>query len=64
MRGLIWRATLEKIAIYANHPLKRILPDDSWTALQIGDEDLFSLAAGLQRIVRSTTRRRRSVDRP
>jgi hypothetical protein len=48
----VTRATLEKIAVYANHPLKRILPDDTWAALQIGDEDLISLAAGLQNIAR------------
>jgi len=44
----VTRVTLENIAVYANHPLKRILPDDTWSALQIGDADLISLAAGLQ----------------
>lgn len=48
----VTRASLEKIAVFANHPLKRILPDDDWSALQIGDEDLISLAFGLQTIAR------------
>jgi hypothetical protein len=52
-RLALTRATLEKIAIYANHPLKRILSEDTWIALQISDEDLVSLARGLQGIAQA-----------
>jgi hypothetical protein len=48
---------LKEITLFANQPLKRILPDDDWPALQITDADLVALAAGLRDIARTCNKK-------
>lgn len=48
---------LKEITLFANQPLKRILPDDDWTALQITDADLVSLAPGLRDVARTLNKK-------
>ena len=44
------KAVLERIAIYACYPLKRIQAPDTWVVLGMGQEDLTSLALDLEQV--------------